>query len=586
MAAQDRLDRGESYDKAEAENAARRELGNPQLIKEVTRSMWGWSWLERLLQDLRFTWRTLRQDLGFTAVAVFTLALGVGANTAIFSVFNGVLLQPLAYHDPGQLYGIWISQPEQAARIGGSGPDLADFQAQAKSFDQIGAALGFSLVFVLGGEPKRVHPTAISPEIFPMLEVHPLLGREFLAEEYRPGDQAVILSYDFWQREFSGDPNIVGRSIYNASEDERRLLRIVGVMPRLPDFFPETDVWVTLVPQFEFMRWRGNRFLRVFGRVKHGVSTAQAEQELTAILRRAPENPPNLNAALSPLRDDLVGGRIRSILVLLMSAVAMVLLIASVNVATLLLARSEARRDEIDLRIMLGAGRLRLLQQLFTENLALGVLGGLLGTFFAFWLTRLLLHIGSEQLPRNQNIAINFFVLFFTLLITVGASLLFGMAPALALIREHRAVAMSGSRATQAMRRPRRSFLVVSEVGLSLVLIIGTGLLLRSLRTLVRENLGFAPDHLLVTYMRLPHGDPTVPALYQRLLEELPQLPGVQAAAVADCVPGMESAYSAKLSFPDRAPDPAQVPSVAGCWISADYFPATGSAVHRRPTLP
>src|SRR5262249_46844450 len=268
-----------------------------------------------------------------------------------------------------------------------------------------------------------------------------------------------------------------------------------------------------------------------------------------------------------------------SILVLLMSAVAMVLLIASVNVATLLLARSEARRDEIDLRIMLGAGRLRLLQQLFTENLVLGVLGGLLGTFFAFWLTRLLLHIGSEQLPRNQNIAINFFVLFFMLLITVGASLLFGMAPALALIREHRAVAMSGSRATQPMRRPRRNFLVVSEVGLSLVLIIGTGLLLRSLRNLVREDLGFAPDHLLVTYMRLPHADRTVPVLYQRLLEELPQLPGVQAAAVADCVPGMESAYSAKLSLPDRAADAARIPSVAGCWISADYFRATGTAL-------
>ena len=574
MAAQDRRERGEPA--GEAEDAARRELGNALLIKEVTRSIWGWAWLERVIQDLRFTCRTLSKDLGFTAVAVLTLALGVGANTAIFSVFNGVLLQPLAYHDPGQLYGIWTSQPEQAGRIGSSGPDVADFHDQAKSFDQVGAALPFSWVFVIRGEPKRVHPTAISPEIFRMLGVRPLLGRLFLPEEYHVDEGYILLSYDFWQREFGGDPNIVGRTIA-----ENHPMKVVGVMPRLPDFFPQTDVWATLIPDFEFMRWRGNRFLRVFGRLKHGVSPAQAEQELTAILRRRPENPPNLGVTLSPLRDDLVGSRVRPILILLMSAVGLVLLIASVNVATLLLARSEVRRDEIDLRIMLGAGRLRLMQQLLTENLVLALLGGLLGTFFALELTRLFLRIGSEQLPRNQNITISFPVLLFTLLITLAASLLFGMAPALALIREHRAVAVSGSRATQAMRRPRRNLLVVSEVGLSLILIIGAGLLLRSLRNLVREDLGFAPDHLLLTYMRLPNGDPTVAGFYQRLLDELPQLPGVQAAAVADCVPGTESAYSANLSFPDRAADPAHIPTASGCWISADYFRATGTAVLR-----
>jgi putative ABC transport system permease protein len=502
--------------------------------------------------------------------------LGIGATTAIFSVFHGVLLQPLAYHDPGKLYGIWIAQPSQSDHLGSSGPDFADFHDQSKSFDQVSAGLGFSWVFVLGGEPKRVHPTAVTPDTFRMLGVRPLLGREYLPEEYHIDGEQIILSYDFWQREFGGDPNIIGRKI-----SENYQMMVVGVMPRLPDFFPETDVWAKIDPDFEFMRWRGNRFLRVFGRLKHGVSPAQAEQELTSILHRGPGNPQNLSVKLSPLRDDLVGSRVRPILVLLMSAVGLVLLIACVNVATLLLARSQARRAEMDLRIMLGAGRLRLSQQLFTENLVLAFLGGTLGTLLAFGLMRLLLGFASEQLPRSQNVALSWPVLLFTLAITVAASLLFGMAPALALLREHREVALSGARATSAMRRPRRNFLVVTEVGLSLVLIITAGLLLRSLRNLVRQDLGFAPDHLFATSMRLPNEDPSVAGFYQQLLEEMPLLPGVEAAAVSDCAPGMDSAYSAKLSFPDRPADPAHVPAVAGCWISPDYFRATGTALIR-----
>src|SRR5260370_32121914 len=200
--------------------------------------------------------------------------------------------------------------------------------------------------------------------MFWMLGVRPLLGRLFLPEEYHVDEGHILLSYDFWQREFGGDPNIVGRTTA-----ESHPMKVVGVMPRLTDFFPQTDVWATLIPDFEFMRWRGNRFLRVFGRLKHGVSPAQAEQELTAILRRRPENPPNLGVTLSPLRDDLVGSRVRPILILLMSAVGLVLPIAPGHGGTLLSTPSEARRDEIDLRIMLVAGRRRLLQHPLTENM-------------------------------------------------------------------------------------------------------------------------------------------------------------------------------------------------------------------------
>jgi len=567
LAAQDSIDRGLTADEAEA--AARRELGNADLIKEVTRSTWGWTWLERLIQDLRFAARTLRKDAGFTTVAVLTLALGVGANTAIFSVFHGVLLEPLAYQDPGQLYSIRTSELGQVS--GGSGPDFADIHDQAKSFDHVGAALPFSWVFVLRGEPKRVRPTAISPGIFPMLGVRPLLGREYLPEEYHVDEGQIILSYDFWQREFGGDPGIIGRTI-----SENYSMTVVGVMPRLPDFYPQTDVWAKLDPDFEFMKWRGNRFLQMYGRLKHGVSKAQAEQELTAILRRNPETPTGLTVALSPLRDALVG-KARPILLLLMAAVGLVLLIASVNVATLLLARGETRAHEMDLRITLGAGRWRLLQQLFTENLTLALLGGLAGTALAVGLTRLLLRIGSEDLPRNQNIVIDSYVLGFTLFITVATSILFGLAPSMALVRNHRVASLGGgSRATRSLRRPRRNFLIVSEVGLSLVLIIASGLLLRSLWKLVHTHLGFQPERLFATFMRLPNEDPTVAGFYQRLLSELPELPGVEAAAVSDCVPGIQAA-AASLSFSDRATDPAHLPTASGCWISADYFRATGT---------
>jgi putative ABC transport system permease protein len=571
MAAQDHVDRGLSREEAEA--SAVREMGNASLVKEVTRAVWGWIWLERLLQDLRFAGRTLRKDRGFTTVAVLTLALGVGATTAIFSVFNGVLLQPLSYRDPGQLYGIWTVQEGQSGQSGGSGPDLADLHDHAKSLDQVGAALPFSLVFTLGGEPKQLHATAISPDLFPMLGVRPLLGREYLPEEYHIDDGRVILSYDFWQKEFGGDPGIVGRSV-----DDHM---VIGVMPRLPDFFPQTDVWVTLIPDFEFMHWRGNRFLRLFGRLKHGVSPSQAEQELTAILRRSPETPPNMKVSVTSLRDDLVGNKIRPILVLLLAAVGLVLLIASVNVATLLLARSEARRQEIDLRMALGAGRGRLLQQLFTENLALAFLGGALGTVLALGLTRLLLRIASDQLPRNQNISINLNVLAFTLLTTIASSIMFGLAPSLKLIKAYRIAGLQGGpRAAQTLRRPRRNLLIISEVGLSLVLIVASGLLLRSLWKLARADFGFEPEHLLATYMRLPNEDPSVPAFYQRLLAELPVLPGVQAAAVSDCYPGMGTA-SVNLGMPDRAPDPARIPTAWGCWISADYFRTTGTQLLR-----
>jgi putative ABC transport system permease protein len=350
-------------------------------------------------------------------------------------------------------------------------------------------------------------------------------------------------------------------------------------MPPLPDFFPRTDIWATLIPDFQFMKWRGNRFLHAFGRLRKGVSPLQATQELTAIVHRAPETPAGLGIKLSPLQSDVVGPSNSRMLGMLMGAVGLVLLIACVNVATLLLARGEARKQEISIRVALGAGRLRLLQQLCTENLVLALLGGLGGMALGYWLLRLLRAMWAGQLPRTENVGINLSVLAFTAGVALLASLIFGLTPSLAAIRTHFQNAMgAGSRVGGSFNHARRNLLIVTEVALSLVLVIASGLLLRSLWKASRADLGFVPDHLVVAYLRLNNEDPTGPAFYQQMLAEVPQSPGVQSAAVADCTPGKTSPL-ASLTFTDRAPDPQNVPSAAGCWVSADYFRTTQTPI-------
>lgn len=530
-----------------------------------------------LFQDLQYTWQAMRRSPGFVIAVIAILALGTGANTAIFSVVYGIVLRPLPFASPDQLFFVSSSQPSQnLSRIKTSGPDYDDFRDQNHSFQQIADVLPYFTETLVGtGEPQVLRCTAVSPQFFNMLGVRPLLGRLYRREEYHQDGVTLLISYNLWQRMFGRDPGIIGRVIRLGDSDQT----IIGVTPPLPDIYPQTDVWPTLVPDFQFMKWRGNRFLDVIGRLKPGVSPRQGEADLTAILRRAPETPAGMQESLAPLKTELIGSA-KSILAVLMSAAGLVLLIACVNVATLLLARSENRRQEIAVRISLGASRFRIMQQLFTENLAIALMGGLVGVFLASNATALMVAAGSSQLPRSSEVGINLPVLVFTLAIACLTSVLFGFTPSLALLKTDLNSALRAGRSNSgSWSGSRRTVLIVAEVSLSVMLLVGAGLLMRSLTNLMRLDLGFQTDHLFTSHLRLADGGFATPHqlnFYNRIFADLPQKPGVASVGVADCVPGLRAATSS-LMMADRAADPRHLPAASGCWISADYFRATGT---------
>jgi len=530
--------------------------------------------MENLQQDLHYTWRSIRKSPGFVAAMVVILALGVGVNTAIFSVLYAILLRPLPFAHPSQLYAVFSTQSSQnLSRIYTSGPDYADFRDQNHSFQQIADVLPYFTGTLTGeGEPQVARCTAVSPEFFSMLGVRPLLGRLYRPNEFGRGTSITIISYGLWQRVFHGDPHIIGRTIRLSGESET----IIGVMPPLPDIYPQTEIWSTLIPDFQFMQWRGNRFLDVIGRLKPGVSPRQAEQDLTSILHGSRETPAGMEEQIVPLQTVLVGNA-KPVLAVLMAAAALVLLIACVNVATLLFARSENRKQEIAVRISLGASRRRIMQQLFTENLAFAVLAGLLGIYLASNTTKLIVVAGSSQLPRSSEIGINLSVLAFTLLIVCVTSLIFGFTPSLALSKtDLNSTLRAGRGDASPWSARRRTFLIAAEVSLSVVLLVGAGLLMQSLTNLLHTDLGFEPDHLLTSFLRLADGGFATPYqlnFYRRIFAELPNKPGVESIAVADCVPGLRAA-TVSLMFSDRPIDRNRLPAASGCFISADYFRA------------
>ncbi|MGA8271236.1 MAG: ABC transporter permease [Candidatus Sulfotelmatobacter sp.] len=561
----------------EAEYQARREFGNAVLIEERSREVWMWPTLESILADVKFALRQLRKSPGFTVTAVLTLTLGIGINTAIFSVVHHILLEPLPFPRSSRLQAVWARSDSQGSpRIAASGPDFLDYQDQSTSFSHIVSVLpDFTYTWTGEGEPRLVECTAISEGFFAMLGVRPYLGRFYTPSEYSNlENDTILVSYRFWKHELGSDPHVIGRIIHLQGD----AMPIIGVVPPLPDLFPETDVWPehNTRPSWEFGKWRSNKFLTVIGRLKDGVTPAMAQAELTGILRRAPGEPPDVQVRLTPLKDDLVGS-VRTQLRIIMFSVALVLIVACINLAALLLARAARRSGEMALRLSLGAAHKRLRQQLIVEGFVLTLLACSPGIFVAWLALHFLPYVPGLDLPRLDGVHLNGTTLLVTGAVAAATTLFFGWAPSLTFSALNLASSMRTGR-TDTGKSHQRSFsgLVIAEIACSVVLSICAGLLLHSYWRLQRVDPGFEPDRMLKAYLRTNYYTPEGRPFWRDVLQGVATLPGVRAAALADCRPGQSAAF-ATLIFSDRPNDPNHAPPAQGCWMSSNFFRVSGT---------
>jgi putative ABC transport system permease protein len=498
-----------------------------------------------MLEDIRFALRTLLKQSGFTAVALATLALGIGANTAIFTVVDGVLLRPLPYPDPDRLVILWMHNPAQGIEEDvTSYPNFTDWRRNAKSFDAMTAYDGASLALASGGEPEQIRGAVVTQDFFRVLGVAPQAGRAFGADEFRPGrHQVAILSDGLWRRRFGADAGIVGRSIRLDSEP----FEVVGVMPGSFRFPGAAEIWTPLAPvrrYAQLMERRGDLWLDVLGRLKPGVGLETAQAELdgiaAALEREYPDNNTRIGIRLERLHHEIVGGVERALLVLL-AGVGFVLAVACANVANLLLARAAGRQKEIAIRAALGASRARLLRQLVTESLVLAAVGGAIGVLIAFWSVDLLVSLAPADVPRLGEVGIDVTVIAFALAVTAITGVAFGIVPALQVARAPVGNGLKeGGRSDGegAGGHRLRNALVVAEVALSLVLLAGAGLLIRSFLRLQAVEPGFRTDRILTMGVALPRAKYAEPArftaFYRQLVESLASAPGVEAAGAID----------------------------------------------------
>ena len=542
-----------------------------------------------LLQDLRYGFRMLAKSPGFTAVAVLTLALGIGANTAIFSVVNAVLLRPLPFPQSGQLMSVEyfdtvLGVPHQSA----SYPDFFDWRSQNQVFSHITAFHDSDYTLTGADQPAHLSGEVVSADFFSTLGVAPALGRGFLPEEEKAGHRVVILSDRLWRTMFSADPKILGRGIILGG----RSYTVVGVMPpgfNFPIQTPTVQLWTTIAdddtatpPDPPITSQRGAHFLLVVGRMKPGVSVGQAQADMVRINANLAKQYPDTNLHFSsghvePLLDHLVGS-VEPALLVLFGAVGCVLLIACANVANLLLARSMTRQKEMAIRSALGAGRGRVIRQLLTESIVLAIFGGLLGLAFAVWGTQGLVQLVPENIPRMSQIGIDSHVFGFTLLAAVVTGILFGLFPALHGSKANLVDSLkeSGRGLSGGLQHNRlRGALVITEMALALALLTGAGLMIQSFARLQNVNPGFNPHNVLTFNFDLPdsrYSTPQQKIFYEQFLNRMNVLPEVTSAAASWTLPLSGDNASISFSIAGRPAAKGNRPNSAIRMISPAYF--------------
>ncbi len=572
---------------SEARAMALREFGSIEQTKEKCRETRRVSWIEDFAQDLRYGVRLLRESPGFTAVAVLTLALGIGANTAIFSIVDAVLLRSFPYPDPNQLvlmFDVPLKQPDALSGI--SYRDFTECREQNRVFSEMAGNAFHDLTLNGAGEPFIVNTADVTPEIFPLLNAKPLAGRTLLPEDGKQGAADVaVLSENLWRSRFGSNPRLIGQSIAL----DMRSFTVVGILPasfRYPDGAPHQDVWISVKhdPLFGPLTSQpGVRLLGVIGRLKPGVSLAQAQAEMNTVSARLAKEFPAQDSGLAmrikPYRQVVVGN-VKSALLILLSAVGLVLLLACANIANLLLSQATSRGREIAVRIAIGAARARIVRQLLTESGLLGLLGGVAGVLLAAWGVWSFQPLLPLEVIQISSIHVGGSVLVFALVLSLAAALAFGLAPALLATPSNLQanIKEGGERTGYRGRQHVRSFLAIAEISLAMVLLVAGGLLIRSFALVTSVNPGFDPKNVTEAEVSLPQFQYSTPqqwtAFSNELLERLHSQPGLQDSALAAPLP-MDRQGEATFEFsivgnPPLSPGKSTTADYAT--VSRDYF--------------
>ncbi|HXO05398.1 MAG TPA: ABC transporter permease [Candidatus Sulfotelmatobacter sp.] len=575
----------------EARRVARLKLGGLSQLKETNRELRGLPFIETFFQDARYAFRMLRKNPGFTAVTVLTLALGIGANTAIFSVVYAVLLKPLPYANPNQLVSAFAANTQEGVpEDGTSYPNFEEWRAQNHVFSELAGITGHQLTLTGRGDPSEVDTSVVTPEHFALLDVKPLRGRVFFPDDGKRGaPPVVIVSENLWRGTLGADPTILGSSIIL----DKRPFTVVGIMPagfRSPFINTKQEVWIPFVQDPLFGSWmarRAGHWLPVFGRLKPGVSIAQAQAEMDAISDRLASEYPAENKGwtvrLVPLQKEIVGD-VRTGLLVLLGAVGLVLLITCANIANLLLTRATSRSKEIAVRHALGAGRGRIIRQLLSETAVLGLLGGIIGIALAYAGVQVLSSLMPGDLPRLNAIRVDNFVLVFALALSAIASVAFGLVPAMFSANSNIQTSLrdGGGRSGESRgSRRARSFLAAAEIALAMVLLVAAGLLLRSFSKLTSVSPGFETQHIAKAEVSLPQFQYSKPqqwaAFSDELLARVQAQPGMKDTAVAVPVPIVDGFINLGFEI-EGAPPASSGESRAADYasVSPEYFRVMG----------